>query len=64
MQVFAKAPTWLAIMAVPKRDDAIAHAMDRAGVRPFQRRIAAVQPLIPGVIVDADQVQMRMRTAQ
>ena len=32
MQVFAKAPTWLAIMAVPKRDDAIMHTIDRAGV--------------------------------
>lgn len=32
MQVFAKAPTWLAIMAAPKRDDAIMHAMDPAGV--------------------------------
>lgn len=32
MQVFAKAPTWLTFMAVPKRDDAIMHTIDRAGV--------------------------------
>ena len=32
MQVFAKAPTWLAIMAVQKRDDAIMHTIARAGV--------------------------------